>query len=108
MAAPERRERSAAYRQLFDAVVETLFRYDPARLGMETNTDEYSPEARTILPRLRGLTSVDEVEQVIRQEFTDWGLVMTIPKADRVALAGEVWKAWIASGLAGPPDIDGP
>ena len=37
--------------------------------NFEDNSDEYEPEARTILPRLRSCHSADDVLQVVYAEF---------------------------------------
>jgi hypothetical protein len=54
------RERAALrreYGELFDSVAAVLFEADPIRINFEINTDEYEPEAGTILPRLHTATS---------------------------------------------------
>jgi len=72
-----------------------LFRIDPMGLNVEENTDEYDPEARTILPRLRECRSVEDVERVVREELARWftpGLAARAPDRDR--LAREIWSWW--------------
>jgi hypothetical protein len=49
----ERKALSGTYKRLFTEVSAILFRHDPIGINFEGNTDEYDPEAGTILPRLR-------------------------------------------------------
>jgi hypothetical protein len=62
----------AEYGDLFDSVAEVLFRHDPIGINFEHNTDEYYPEVRTILPKLRTCASAKEVMSVVYQEFQKW------------------------------------
>ena len=68
----ERRLLKVEYRHLFDDVQSLLFRHDPVRINFDTNTDEYGPEVGTILPRLRGCTSANDVCRVVHEEFVRW------------------------------------
>lgn len=69
-----RRRLKVEYGELFDSVAALLFRHDP--IGMicegDTNTDEYQPEARTILPRLKSCHSADDAHVVVHDEFVRW------------------------------------
>ena len=49
----ENKRLKAKYGSLFDSITALLFRHDPIGINFEDNTDEYEPEARTILPRLK-------------------------------------------------------
>jgi hypothetical protein len=60
-----RREFKALYRD----VIRILFEEDPIGINFKSNTDEYEPEAGTILPRLRQCRSVDDVRSVVHEEF---------------------------------------
>lgn len=60
------------YGDLFDSAAEVLFRHDPIEINFEYNTDEYEPEVRTILPRLKTCASAGEVRSVVNQEFQKW------------------------------------
>lgn len=66
-----RRRFRAEYGMVFDSVAALLFQYDPIGMIFEgdTNADEYEPEARTILPRLRGCHSADDVHTIVHNEF---------------------------------------
>jgi hypothetical protein len=62
------------YGTLFDAVSAVLFHHDPIGINFDTNTDEYDPEARTILPRLPScgseidaLVVITEVSPLVRR-----------------------------------------
>src|SRR5262245_53578798 len=57
------------YGELFDRIAAALFEADPIHINFETNTDEYEPEAETILPRLHTATTVDDVERIVHEEF---------------------------------------
>ena len=59
----ERRTLKAEYGELFDSVAALLFRHDSVGINFETNPDEYHAEAGTILPRLRGCQSDEEVRR---------------------------------------------
>jgi hypothetical protein len=60
------------YVRLFDDLSALLFRHDPIGINFATNTDEYNPEARTILPRLPQCHSAPDVPKVIVEEFHRW------------------------------------
>jgi hypothetical protein len=68
----ERRKLKLEYGDLFDSIVALLFRNDPIGINFEDNTDEYDPEARTILPRLPTCKSSADVLRVVHEEFTRW------------------------------------
>jgi hypothetical protein len=65
----EYRRLRAEYGALFDEVTAIFFRHDPIGINFEYNTDEYEPEARTILPRLRTCHSAEDVLAVVHEEF---------------------------------------
>jgi hypothetical protein len=61
----EQRRSKAEYGNLFDEITALLFRADPIGLDFGDNADEYEPEPRTILPRLKSCKSADDVLQVV-------------------------------------------
>jgi hypothetical protein len=66
-----RRSREALKRQYgaaFGRLSEILFTEDPVGISFDENTDEYDPEAGTILPRLGSCRSVDDVLRVVYEE----------------------------------------
>jgi len=91
----ERRRLKKQYGELFDAVSALLFRYDPISINFETNTDEYDPEAGTILPRLRNCETATDVQQVVHEEFVRWfGCDNAGPKEHYSRIAEEIWQLW--------------
>ena len=73
--AENRRRRSELRRRfkgLYEEVTRILFEEDPIRINFETNTDEYEPEAGTILPRLRGCATAEDVRMLVHTEFVHW------------------------------------
>lgn len=52
------------YRDLFASVSAAMFRHDPIGINFETNTDEYDPEAGTVIPRLNACCSGEDVIDV--------------------------------------------
>lgn len=92
----ERRMLKAEYGELFDTVAALLFRHDPVGINFEINPDEYQAEAGTILPRLRGCQSEEEVRQLIHEEFVRWFDADTAGPEERYAkIASEVWQLWL-------------
>jgi hypothetical protein len=90
-----RRRCRAEYGKLFDSVATLLFRHDPIGIGFDTNTDEYEPEAETILPLLRNCRSVDDVLRVVHGEFVRWFDADTAgPQASYKGIASEIWQLW--------------
>lgn len=91
----ENKRLKAEYGKLFDQVTEILFRHDPIGLDFEDNTDEYQPEARTILPRLRTCHSSDDVVTVAFEEFQKWFHPHGVGDKERYrALGKEIWNVW--------------
>ena len=94
------------YGELFDQIMEILFRHDPVGINFEVNTDEYSPEARTILPSLRGCHSVEDTQRLVHQEFQAWfGLKTAGPYEWYAACSTEIWQAWLKAkdSIVSPP-----
>jgi hypothetical protein len=95
MANSANNEARARYGRLFDDVSALLFRYDPIGINFETNTDEYNPEARTILPRLSQCQSETDVLRVVIEEFHHWfGDDIREDKASYELIAAEIWQRW--------------
>ncbi len=83
------------YGRLFDQVAEILFRHGPIGIAFEYNTDEYEPEASTILPRLENASSQHEALDAIHEEFVEWFFAGNAGlKTEYEELAAEVWSAW--------------
>ncbi len=62
----------AAYRDAFSRLARILFEEDPIGINFEGNTDEYEPEAGTILPHLRHCQTVAEIQGLLHSEFVRW------------------------------------
>lgn len=78
----QRAELKRVYGSAYVRLSGILFDEDPVGINFEVNEDEYEPEAGTILPRLRGLCSADDVRQVVHEELA----------------------AWFGTSICGPPD----
>jgi hypothetical protein len=90
-----RRRLKAEYGRLFDSLAALLYRHDPIGINFEDNSDEYEPEAGTILPRLRSCHSADDVLQVVYAEFVRWFDSATAgPQEHYKEIASEVWQLW--------------
>lgn len=92
----ERRQLKAEYGRLFDCVAALLFRHHPVGIAFDNeNTDEYEPEAGTILPRLRGCESPADALRVIHEEFVRWFEADIAGPEERYSeIAAEVWQLW--------------
>lgn len=94
----ENRRLKTEYGRMFDSVAEILFRHDPIGINFEDNTDEYYPETRTILPRLRNCQSVGDVNSAVHEEFVKWFDRATVgPKKRYEEIAAEIWAEWQAA-----------
>ena len=91
----ERRRLKAEYRELFDEVEALLFRHDPIGINFGTNPDEYEPEVRTILPRLKNCHSTEDVLDVVHEEFVRWfDAGIAGPEERYRKIAAEIWENW--------------
>jgi hypothetical protein len=83
------------YGELFDSVAEILFKHDPIELNYVDNTDEYESEARTILPRLKTCHSVEDVLNVVHEEFLKWFDSESVgAKETHRKIAEDIWLLW--------------
>ena len=81
--------------ELFKSVSDLMFKHDPIEINFETNTDEYDPEAGTVISRLKTANNEDEVLDIIHQEFVVWFGEDTAGNRSRyVRLANEIWDLW--------------
>jgi hypothetical protein len=91
----ERRRLKAEYGDLFDAVAALLFLHDPAGINFEENTDEYEPEAGSILSQLSKCESERDVQRVVHEEFVRWFDAVTASPTERYSeIASEIWRLW--------------
>jgi hypothetical protein len=93
-----RRQAREAYGELLDATAALLYRHDPVGIAFDNpNADEYAPEAETILPRLAGCNSTDDLLQVVHEEFSRWfGADTAGPRESYNEIASELWQLWRA------------
>jgi hypothetical protein len=93
-------EREAVKRQystLFVSISEALFKADPIGINFDTNTDEYEPEAGTIIPRLRSAKSEEDVQAIVYEEFCRWLDPGTAgPREKYASVSAEIWELWCA------------
>jgi hypothetical protein len=89
----ERQRLKAEYGEIYDQVAALLFRHDPVGINYDFNTDEYEPEVRTILPRLKACRSADEVRVVVHEEFVRWFSADSAGSEQNYAvIATEIWQ----------------
>ncbi len=74
---------------------EIMNRYDPLRLlKMGAPDDEYVPEIKRIIPRLRRITTVDQLQDIIYKTFVEmFDEQMAGPKEDYRRLSEEIYAA---------------
>ena len=87
---------ASRYGELFSEVSRILFEDAPIQINFGDNTDEYDPEARTIIPRLKNAASEEDVEAIVFEEFCRWFDAETVGEKPRYREASlRIWKAWI-------------
>jgi hypothetical protein len=84
--------------ELFQQVAAILFKHDPMRLDYEVNTDEYEPEAGTIITRLADCSSYLDARKMIHEEFLRWFYDDVGDEDEYTEIAKEIWGAWAAFG----------
>ena len=84
------------YGVLFQNVADILFKHDPAKINFEDNTDEYEPEAGTIIPRLKSCSNHTEARKVIHEEFIRWFYDGIGDESEYEEVAKEIWQDWLA------------
>lgn len=91
----ERKRLKKEYSDLFARTSAALFKHDPMGINFEDNTDEYDPEAATILPRLRECHSAEDVRKIIHQEFCKWfGSTQAGPIELYTKASQDIWELW--------------
>ena len=81
--------------QLFKAISDCLFKYDPIGINFKTNTNEYEPEVGTIMPQLADCTSEEEVLHMVYKEFCLWFGPDTAGKIeDFQQISMDIWRLW--------------
>lgn len=84
---------SGKYKKLYDCVSRILFENDIEGINFVTNEDEYEPEVETILPRLPEADSVEDIQQIMQEEFKRWfGSERNLEEF--YVTSKEIWAAW--------------
>jgi hypothetical protein len=84
---------SGTYKKLYYCVSAILFDDDIEGINFGSNDYEYEPEVETILPRLPETESIEDVQQVISEEFNHW-FGSTRDLDEYYVTAKEIWAAW--------------
>ena len=91
----ERQRLKEVYHALCDDIAAVLLRHDPIGLNFGLNADEYAPEARHILPKLREVHSVEELHRAIYTVFVFlFDADMAGPEDAYAPIAHDVWETW--------------
>ena len=80
--------------ELFQAVSQVMFKHDLMEINYETNTDEYDSEAGTVIPRLKDCRSVNDVGDVLFEEFSRWFNKSAGKRHQYNELANDIWLLW--------------
>jgi hypothetical protein len=79
--------------EAFMQLAQILFEEDPIGINFNDNTDEYEPEAGTILPRLAHCETTEQIQDVLYSEFVRWFDVDTAGPRGRYRSAAERIRA---------------
>ena len=91
------KRRKREYVALFVSISEALFKADPIGINFDTNTDEYEPEAGTIIPRLRSAMCEADVQSIVYEEFCRWFSPSNVgPREAYASVSAVVWNLWCA------------
>ena len=100
MRIPTNKERDAIKREygtLFTSISDALFEADPVGISDDDNTDEYEPEAGTIIPRLSSAKSAEDVQTIVYEEFCRWFDPTIAGRRERYAsVSTKIWDLWCA------------
>jgi hypothetical protein len=95
---PPKADRDAVKRQygpLFASISDALFEADPIGINFDDNTDEYEPEAATIIPRLGSAKSAEDVQVIVHEEFRRWfGSASAGRREKYAAVSAKRWDLW--------------
>jgi hypothetical protein len=93
--AADRKVLKEKYGVLFGRISAALFEADPMGINFESNTDEYDPEAGTIIPRLKEAASANDVEAIVHEEFCRWFSLEDVGTKERYrSVASRIWELW--------------
>ena len=91
----DRRNAASSHGALIARVEALLFAADPIGINFETNTDEYNPEAVSIIARREEFESVDALQRVVHEEFVRWFDADTAGPIERYrSIAAQIWQVW--------------
>jgi hypothetical protein len=94
-----RRERTLPlYGEVYDDVLEAIYRYDPHAIGWRGDVpfgaEEYTPEADKIVPRLPQANSEDDVRRIVYEVIGDYyGARGVCGEECYAEMAAEMWRA---------------
>ena len=92
--AAKRRKLKQQFPKLFNDVSAILFKHDPMHINYDDNTNEYEPEAGTIIPRLTSCSDPMDVRKVIYEEFVRWFYDDVGDESVYTNIAKEIWEVW--------------
>jgi len=100
MSVPTNAESDAIKREygtLFGSISYALFEADPIGINFDHNTDEYEPEAGTIIPRLDSAKSAEDVQTIVYEEFCTWfSPIDAGPREKYASVSAKIWDLWCA------------
>jgi hypothetical protein len=92
----ERQRTKDRFRDVYNDARKIINRHDPVGLiRIGAPDDEYEAEVGTILPRLQGARSSQDVQQIVHEEFRRWfGSSARWSTVDYEVMAREIWELW--------------
>ncbi len=91
-------ENKEKLKKFTESVSEILYYYDPVGLSkLGVPDDEYDPEARTIIGRLKDVTDIRSLRWIVYEVFKDFFDKDTIlPSSNKCYryIAEEIWEVW--------------
>jgi len=87
----------AAQPALFEEVLHILFKNDPVLICSPANPrrySEYAAEVETIVPRLPAAISVDDVQDIVYEEFYRWFDTSARTRDHYRTIAEEIWDVY--------------
>lgn len=77
-----------------ETVAVILLRYDPMRIKCGDNSDEYAPEAKTIMSRIDQAVDTSGLKTIIIEEFQHWFDVDLTQRMQASVLDDLVQEIW--------------
>ncbi len=86
------------YENLRNSITKIFAKYDPIGIAYESNPDEYDLEAKTILRKLDRCNSVNDVTNIVYQDFKSWFFPDVIGERNNyIKISDEIWNLWNSS-----------